>query len=154
MNGKQPWEEVVAAEGVYLETRRQMFEAGAEEQLSLALQSPTGRGSALRVLRDSPLEVLMGVLPGLFDAASSTHPQVGLAREVLGRVDSGWLSTALVPLVESRLQNKASDWSDYRRLAECLSEIGQSRLLAVVVERADQSDDDDIREVAEDFRRD
>ncbi len=153
MTGQQPWEEVVAAESAYIEARTRLFAADAETQLSLALESASGRGPALRILRDSPIELVMAVVPALFRAATRTHPQVGLARNVLGRIDSGWLSTALSPMVESVLANESSDWSDYRRLAEALAELGQRKLLVSVVDRAAHSDDEDIREVAEDFRR-
>jgi hypothetical protein len=153
VTSQQPWEDVVAAESAYIEARTRLFAADAETQLSLALASPSGRGTALRILRDSPIELVMAVLPALFRAATSTHAQVGLARNVLGRIDSGWLSTALIPMVDSVLANESSDWSDYRRLAEVLADLGQQRLLVSVVERAAQSADEDIREVAEDFRR-
>jgi hypothetical protein len=146
------WQRLVDAEEAYIAARAVLFAAGAEQQLSEALGSSRGRGAALRVLRDSPVELLMALLPALFHSATSTHSQVGLARDVLGRLDSGWLSVALVPLVESAFARESVDWSDYRRLAETLAELGQHDLLAGVVKRAAASDDADIREVAEDFR--
>lgn len=149
----EPWEELVRAEEVYLSARTALFAADAEGQLRLALASPRGRGTALRTLRDAPVELVMDLVDPLFEAAATTHPQVGLARSVLGRVDAGWLAAALRPRVEEWLSRPGADWADYRRVAELLSALDQRPLLAEVVHRAAASDDEDIREVAEDFPR-
>lgn len=152
MSDLEPWEQLVIAETAYTEAHVEVVKAGVESQLALALASPIGRGTALRVLRDSPVELVMSLIDLVFESASSTHSQVGLAREVMARVDPGWLSTVLDPLVTRMLANSDLDWSDYRRLAEMLSELAQSSLLARVVTQASESADEDVREVADDFR--
>lgn len=141
------------AEEVYVAKRVALFASGAEAQLRLALASPRGVGTALRALLDAPLELVGDLVDALFVVAVTTHPQVGLARTVLGRLDTGWLASVLPPRVEERLSHPGADWEDYRRLAELLSALGQRSLLAEVVRRAALSGDEDIREVAEDFRR-
>jgi hypothetical protein len=147
----EPWEELVRAEEAYVAKRVELFASGAEPQLRLALASPRGVGTALRVLVDAPLELVMELFDVLFVAATTTHSQVGLARDVLGRLDPGWLASALSSPVEERLSHPDADWEDYRRLAELLLALGQRTHLTAVVERARRSNDEDVREVAEDF---
>jgi hypothetical protein len=145
------WQDLVAAEQAYFAARMALYKADPEAELRAALGSARGRGTALRALRDAPVELVMDLIEPLTEAATTTHGEVGLAREVLGRVDPGWLAGVLPPLVEQRLA-PAADWEDYRRLAELLSTLGQHALLAEVVRRAAGSDDEDIREVAADFQ--
>ncbi len=152
MTRREPWEDLVAAEELYTARRMDVFAAGAEEQLRLALASPRGRGTALRVLADAPPELTIALLDAAFDAAVTTHAQVGVARNVIGRLDAGWLARTLGPLVSERIERPGASWEDLRRVAELLSELGQRALLDEVVDCADRSDDEDIREVAEDFR--
>ena len=147
----EAWEELVRSEEVYIARRVRLLALGAEPQLRLALASPRGVGAALRILADAPLELVMDLFDVLFLAATTTHPQVGFARDVLGRLDPGWLTSALSSQVEERLSRPGTDWEDYRRLAELLSALGQRMLLIAVVERAGQSNDEDVREVAADF---
>lgn len=147
----EPWEELVSAEEAYLGRRRALFSTDAEAQLRLALASPRGVGTALRVLADAPTELVMSLFDVLFVVAATTHAQVGLARAVLGRLDPGWLASALRPPVEEWLALPGLGWEGYRRLAELLSALGQRSLLAEVVQHAALSDDEDVREVAQDF---
>jgi hypothetical protein len=94
----------------------------------------------------------MELVPQLYQAALISRSDILVpAREALGRVDPGWLSTALAPEVERTLPD--ADDEVFRRLAELLDHLGQEALLARVVSAAEDSDDEDIREVADDFRR-
>ncbi len=83
---REPWEDLVAAEELYAARRMDLFAVGAERQLRLALASPRGQGTALRVLIDAPAEVTMALIGAVFDAAVTTHAQVGVAREVIGQL--------------------------------------------------------------------
>lgn len=152
VTSREPWEELVLAENEYIARRMALYSAGAERQLRLAFASPRGVGTALRALIDAPLELIMSLLDVLFVSAASTHPQVGVARQVIDRLDPGWLSSALRPLVAGRLSQSDASWEDYRRIAELLSTLEQRSILDVLVRRAEASDDPDIREVADDFR--
>jgi hypothetical protein len=147
----EPWEELVLAEEAYVARRRALFSSDAEAQLRLALASPRGVGTALRALADAPPELVMSLFDVLFVVAATTHAQVGLARAVLGRLDPGWLASALQSPVEELLARPELGWEEYRRLAELLSALEQRSLLTKVVQHAALSDDDDVREVAEDF---
>lgn len=95
----------------------------------------------------------MSLVEPVFDAAATTHGHVGLARDVLGRLDPGWLSRALAPLVDDALDGENADWETYRRTAEVLDLLGQEALLMSLVERARSSEDPDVLEVAEDYQR-
>lgn len=150
----EAWEDLVAAEEAYIAKRKALFSSDVDRQLRLALASPRGVGTALRVLRDAPVELTMDLLDDVFVAAVTTHPQVGLAREVLGRVDAGWLASVLRPLVAARVERSDASWEDYRRVAELLSSLMQQDLLNKVVRCASLSDDADIKEVAMDFGSD
>lgn len=152
MTGRlEPWEELVLAEEACAASRMSLFSANTEAQLRLALATPRGVGTALRILADAPPELLMKLFDVLFVVAATTHAQIGLARTVLGRLDPGWLASALQSPVEEWLARPDLGWEEYRRLAELLSVLEQRSLLAEVVQHAARSDDDDVREVAEDF---
>lgn len=59
----QPWERLVEAEAESLRRRMEVYAAGAEPQLALAFASGvTGRGAALRCLRDAPVELVTALL--------------------------------------------------------------------------------------------
>ncbi len=150
---REPWREVVAAEMVYYEKRQKMFDAGAEQQLRIALSDPTGVATALRILGDAPVELAMSLFDLVFDRAVRTHGPVAAARQVMARLDSGWLFLALRPLVAARLRDPSADWEDYRRVAEVLEQLDQLSILEEVVAIALRSTDPDVREVAEDYRR-
>lgn len=154
MSPRQPWEDVVDAENAYISARMKVFYDADDgtEQLLAALRHVRGKGMALRLLQEGPVERVMELYEAVFDATTTTHPQVGRARDVLNRLDPGWLSMTLPPLVQRRLDDNP-DWEDYRRLAELLTELGQTALLDTLVRHAERSTDPDILEVADDYRR-
>lgn len=152
MTTRQPWEEVRQAEDVYFAKRKEMFAAGAEEQLRLAMADVRGRGTAMRILKDAPIEMVMELFEPVFARATTTQGDVSLAREVLGRLDSGWLFLALQPVIEARLGSPDADWEDYQRIAEVLKELDQFAHLKALVARAEACNDPDILEVADVYR--
>ncbi len=151
MTTPEPWENLVAAEHAYIVRRMELFAGDLEQQLRLALASPRGRGAALRVLRDAAPELITALSDELVVSATTTHSQVGLAREILGRLDPAELEAILTEPVAALLDRTDASWEDYRRFTELLAAVAQTALLARLVERAAQSDDPDIAEVAEDF---
>lgn len=153
MTRPEPWEELVIAEDAYLTKRMAMFEAGAEQQLRLALADAAGAPTALTVLRDAPVELVMDLVDLIFLRATRTHGHVALARQVIARLDPGWLFLALPPLVKERLNAPEADWEDYRRIAEVLKDLDQLVILEQLVALARTSADPDILEVADDYRR-
>jgi len=149
---EEPWERLVRAEQAHIEPRTGLFASDAEAQLAAALGNPRGRNAALRVLEGATDELKMAMLPSLFDLALATHGNVGLVRTIIGSLDDGWLTIALRPHVNALFERPQVTWEEYRRVAELLRSIGQIGLLDTVVNKAQQSDDLDIREVAGDFR--
>lgn len=152
MTLREPWEEVRDAEDLYFARRVEMFAAGKQEQLRLALADPVGAGMALRILRDADLQTVMDLFDAVFARATTTHGPVQLAREVLARLDAGWLFRALGPVIERRLSQPGADWEDFQRIAEVLHHLDQHAHLNTLVVRAERSDDPDIVEVAEVYR--
>ncbi len=127
-----------------------MFVAGAEEQLRRGLTDVGGAPIALRVLGDSPIELTMGLFDRVFWATQS-NGLVRLARELVAKLDPGWLFVALPPLVRARLDSPEADYADYRRIAGLLTEVDQIALLADLVAKARTSVDPDILEVADEY---
>ncbi len=152
----EPWQALMDAETSYLVALWHVKQAGIETQLREALKEQGGPHLVLRVLMFEPPEQTMPFVPDLFRYATNMHSQVILAREVIGRVNSGWLFIALRPLIAARLDATGADYADYadyRWIAEALEQWDQHKHLADLVARAATSDDPDIVEVAEDFRR-
>ena len=144
------WQAVVDAE------RQHQLAAAAftmPEMLAVlreVLRDGPGQATAVRLVRTLPDDRVRDLVPELVQAALISRPEILVpAREALGRLDAGWLSLALRPEVERVLPD--ADWEVYRRLAELLRHLGQEALLARVVAAAAESDDEDVREVADDF---
>jgi hypothetical protein len=92
------------------------------------------------------------LLPDLFAAATSAWAPLFIrARRAIASLDRTWLETNIEPHVWQQLGPEATD-EQYRRLAELLDCLGLADLLNQVVDRAAASPDENIREVAEDFR--
>jgi hypothetical protein len=145
------WEDLVAADENLVAKRYAIFAGDPKAQLEAAMGSPRGVGPALRVLRDAPVTLVIDLMDGVFLAAVTTNSQVGLAREVLGRIESEELHSQLQPRIQKLLSGPRADWESYRRVAEMLRSLHQRSLLNWVVERAATSDDEDIMEVSRDF---
>lgn len=107
----------------------------------------------MNLLMMEPPELTMPLLPELFDLSTRINGQVGYAREVLNRLESGWLFIALRPLIAARLDASDVDYEDFRRIAEALEQWDQHKHLSELVARAEGSDDPDVLEVADDFGR-
>ena len=141
------------AEDRYLDALWDVRQAGLESQLRASLKHRMGTRMLMRLLLHEPPEQTMPFVADLFPLATTINGQVGYARNVIGRVNSGWLFIALRPLIAERLDAPEADYDDYRRIAEALEQWDQHKHLADLVARADTSNDPDIFEVAEDFRR-
>jgi hypothetical protein len=149
---EQRWRSIVDAERAFQLACAALTMPEMMSVLHEVLPSGHGRETALRIIRSLPDERVMELVPQLYQAALISRSDILVpAREALGRVDSGWLFAALAPEVERTLPD--ADDEVYRRLAELLDHLGQEALLARVVTAAEDSDDEDILEVADDFRR-
>ena len=132
----QPWEELRDLRQSSLEVLRGMAAAGIlEAQLRLALASPRGRATALRVLRDGSVDRVMDLVDGVFTAAITPSADTGLARAVLARLDPGWLALTLRALLAERLDSGSVSAEEHRCIVDLLTELDQSALLAEVTQR-------------------
>ena len=129
----QPWEELRDLRQACVEVVRGMAAAGIlEAQLRLALASPRGRATALRVLRDGSVDRVMDLVDGVFTAAVTPSADTGLARTVLARLDPGWLALTLRALL-AELDSVSAE--EHRCIIDLLTELDQSALLAEVTQR-------------------
>lgn len=130
---RQPWEELRDLRQACVEVVRGMAAAGIlEAQLRLALASPRGRATALRVLRDGSVDQVMDLVDDVFTAAVTPSADAGLARTVLARLDPGWLALTLRALLAERLAGGDVSPEARRCIVDLLTELGQPALLAEV----------------------
>jgi hypothetical protein len=152
---REPWEDLIDAEISYADQVAAMYSSGImEQQIRLALASFEGRDTALLLLEDAPVEMVMNQLEPLFEIAATRQSLSWISREILARVDPSWLAPRLKNLVQQKLDNAdpVHTYDDYRGVAELLERLDQRSILAEVVRRAEMSDDADVLEVAEDYR--
>jgi len=132
----QPWEELRDLRQAWVEILRGMAAAGIlEAQLRLALASPRGRATALRVLRDGSVQQVMDLVDDVFTAAVTPSADTGLARTVLARLDPGWLALTLRGLLAERLDSGSVSAEEQRCIVDLLTELDQPALLAEVTAR-------------------
>jgi hypothetical protein len=111
----------------------------------------SGRVYALRVLERRPEVERRRVLPDLVTVASTTVRELRFVQSAIASLDRTWLEANIEPHVWRQLGPEATD-EQYRRLAELLDGLGLADLLNQVIERAAASTDENIREVAEDWK--
>lgn len=143
------WSRVIDATDAVIAAREKLSGADAVAVLRVALMNGAERQAAERLAWHLSEEELRELLPELYQAATITHRSILTTRQLIVRLDKDWLAHSLVPLVEATLAE--GDEEAYRRLAELLAHLEQYGLLARLVEVAAESDDDEIREIAEDF---
>lgn len=145
------WARVLEAESAAITARTNFTPEDYVAVLREALLDDADRDAALGFAQHLPDEQLKALLPQLYETATLTHRSILLTRQLIARLDRQWLTSALGPLVERTLAE--GDEEAYRRLAELLDHLEQYGLLARLVEAAAGSEDEEIREVAEDFSR-
>ncbi|MBA2305758.1 MAG: hypothetical protein H0W08_24430 [Acidobacteria bacterium] len=146
------WENLLEAESEFFRARRRVIEVG-DSLVSLirrALQIPSERGTALRLLLVVDVTQRMSHFSELMQLASVGHADVDLCRKVIQSIPGYWVESNLKAEILPILEGGGSE--EYRRLAELLTELN-SQLLNDLVEMALSSDDEDINEVGHDFRR-
>jgi hypothetical protein len=146
----KPWDELFGLTGRIVlagnELRRDVDQSTAELRASL-----TGG-------QQRPALVLLSVLGGSYTvalvpqvvAASLSHRDALLAREVLGRLAHRDAANVVPAAVWQVLAQYEGD-DAYRRLAELLDHLGLRDTLDELCSRALASDDADVREVGEDY---
>jgi hypothetical protein len=111
----------------------------------------TGRVYALRVLERFPEEDRRRLLPDLVAVAATTVRDLRLVRAAIASFDRRWLQSNIEGHVWKQLGPEASD-EQYRRLAELLDGLGLAPSLEKLLDRAAASPDQEIRQVAADWR--
>jgi len=143
----------------YLAAERELFRTrqalvASKEELHAfferALQRPSERGTALRLLLTLDPALSAPYFATLVDLASVPYADLDLAQEVVRRVPRSVIDAQLEPEIEKLLAREDADAQVYRTLGELARELKPS-LLPQIIERARASTDPDIREAADDL---
>lgn len=148
------WQTMFNAEQAFIGARMAFVQAVQSGDdvvpiLEKALRNPSQRGMALRVLPLLDESIRRQVFPTLVALAAVGHSDIQLDRDVMRSIASDWVQEHLSSAVE-KILDCSPTYEEYRRLAELL-DLLHSPYLRTLVEKAAQSDDLDIREVASDF---
>jgi hypothetical protein len=119
--------------------------------LEQALRTPHQRGTALRFLLIADESARRGLFPTLLGLVTVSHSDLNLVRSVIQSIDRDWVNGQLERRVPRMLETAGAE--EYRRLAELLKQL-KSPVLPMVLSKASQQPDEDIREVAADFFKD
>lgn len=107
---------------------------------------------ALRALVLLDPQVTVELLPELLVIAEIRN-EFPLVVQAIGRIPRAELAKRLHELVLERLDDANYFYSEYRRLAELLDQVGLDETLSTLVERALASADERKRKVGRDYRR-
>ncbi|MEJ3741946.1 hypothetical protein WEI85_01410 [Actinomycetes bacterium KLBMP 9797] len=148
---KRAWLAFVQAEQQYREKAAALAGPDLVPMLREALEYLPWQRPALAILGGSSVELNKELLPELFRLAQVSHSLIGEVRRCILRIPPDVLEVGLEPLVRRLISDPTSDDEAYRRIAELLAEAEIWYLLRLLVRHANDSDDVDIREVADDF---
>jgi hypothetical protein len=117
-----------------------------------ALETVGDRGAALRLLLELDESIRRKMFPKLVELASIGHRDIQLVRDVILSLDRDWALEHIPDQVDKILEQAPppESYEEYRRLAELLDML-HSPYLAALVQKAAQSSDIAILEVAQDF---
>lgn len=152
MSADEAWSELKRTEAAMVQARMAFMATDWGPVLRRALETWDGVPTALGLLRILPRERVEPFAGGLLAMAVVTHGQIGIVRELLASLGPGWMSANARGFVEDTIASPDATDEQFRRLAELLRELDELELLTLVVAAAAESEDPDIREVAEDFR--
>jgi hypothetical protein len=159
--GERLWRRLVAADNRYDVARMDLYRVQSEllksnidivAIIQRALETVTDRGAALRLLLELDEPVRREMFSRLVELASVGHRDIQLVRDVILSLDRDWTLEHIPDQIGKVLEQAppSESYEEYRRLAELLDML-HSPYLAALVQKAGQSNDIDIREVAEDF---
>jgi hypothetical protein len=136
----------------YLQTRQNFLYHCIDKMtvLKKALQNPSERGTALRLLEYLDVEERQMLFNDLVDLASVAHSDIALVRQVILSLPKDWLLANIEASTEPLLEN--GTYEEYRRLLELYIDIDLS-VGQRLVKRALEHEDPDIREVGEDMQK-
>lgn len=143
------WYQLVDYEKAYLETIKNSLRSSSRvELLKKALQNPSERTTALKVINYLTKSERQSLFNELIKLAGVGHSDIELVRHAILSFDKMWLLENIETQVESILENGADE--EYRRLLELYIQL-DDRLTQRLVTKALQHPDIDIQEVGEDF---
>jgi hypothetical protein len=145
------WRELVEKEIAYIQTRQDFLNNSTNRaaQIKNALQNPSERGTALRLIDYLKIEERQSLLDDLVDLASVSQSDIESCRKIILSFPKTWLLANIEKSAESLLKDGTDE--EYRRLLELYIDIDRELTQKLVI-RALQHDDPDIREAGEDFQ--
>ena len=152
-NDAELWRKFHQSEGYFYWDRREFLLKCIKRTLAVknALNNPSNRGTALRLLLYLGVEEIIPFFDELVDLASVGHSDIGLVREVILLLPREFLvaniEKSAEPVLRDAMKHKDS-YEEYRRLLELYMEIDRD-LTKRLAERALASDDEDIREAGQ-----
>ena len=143
------WHQLIDQEKAYLETRNNFLNSPSKvELIKKALQNPSERATALKVINYLATEERQSLFDELINLVSVGHSDITLVRNTVLSFDKKWLLDHIETQAESVLENGADE--EYRRLLELYIQLDDG-LTQRLVAKALQHPDIDIQEVGEDF---
>ncbi len=148
-NDLDTWHQLIDQEKAYLEIRKNFLNSPSRvELLKKALQNPSERATALKVIIYLTKEESQTLFNELIKLASVGHSDIELVRHTILSFDKIWLLENIETQAESILGNGPDE--EYRRLLELYIQL-DNKLTQRLVAKALQHPDIYIQEVGEDF---
>lgn len=146
------WDKLLETEIDYIQTRQDFLQhyPNRVARINRALEDPTQRGTALRIIEYLTIEERQSLLNVLVDLASVSHADIELCREAIFSLPKNWLLAHIEKSAEPLLQDGTDE--EYRRLLELYVAL-DSELAERLARRALEHEDPDIREAGEDFQK-
>ena len=143
------WYQLIDQEKTYLETRKNFLNSPSRvELIRKALQNPSERATALKVINYLTEEERQNLFSELINLVSVGHSDIKLVRNAILSFEKKWLLDN-IDQAESVLENGADE--EYRRLLELYIQLDDG-LTQRLIAKALQHSDIDIQEVGEDFK--
>lgn len=145
------WRNLVERELAFIQSR-QGFISDCRNRVTLikkGLHNPIERGTALRVIEYLEVEERQCLLDDILQLASVGHSDIEGCRKAILSLPKTWLLENIERSAKPLLKDGTDE--EYRRLLELYIEIDRE-LTETLVRRALQHEDQDIREVGEDFQ--
>lgn len=148
------WQTMFNAEQTFIGARMAFVRAAQAGDdvvpiIEKSMRNPSQRGTTLRLLPLLDESIRRHMFPRLVELAAVGHSDIQLVRDVIRSIADDWVQEHIGSEVE-KILGCSPTYEEYRRLAELL-DLLHSPYLRTLVQRAAQSDDLDIREVASDF---
>ena len=144
------WNEIVRLERSYTSNAFPMLPEIEDlpKTLSIGLNKPEHRGTALRLLLLMGEELKQALFGQLIEIASVGHSDIELCRSVIKSMPRAWVLKTIESFTKPILAKGGEE--EFRRFAELLGELDDD-LLAKHAEAGLDHDDPEVREVAQEI---